>query len=90
MQESAVRTRSADTDTEAERVQLELLRAVSPARRLELAFSLSAALITLSRARLQREHPEETDEQIGVRFVALAYGREMAEAVRAHLAGRPR
>jgi hypothetical protein len=75
-----------DTDPEAERVHLELLRAASPSRRLRLAFSLSRTAMSLSRAGLARAFPGASPEEIGLRFVALNYGSELAEEVRSYLA----
>jgi len=77
-----------DTDPEAERVQLELLRAASPSQRLQLALSMSRTVLTLSRAALVRAFPEDSPEEIGLRFVALHYGQELADEVRADLAAR--
>ena len=77
-----------DTDPEAERVQLELLRQASPSRRLQLALSLSRTAMSLSRAGLARAFPDASPEEIGLRFVALNYGPELAEEVRAYLARR--
>jgi len=75
-----------DTDPEAERVQLELLRGASPARRLELALSLSQSVISLARDGIARRHPDLSPEQRGLRFVALHYGADLAEEVRVYLA----
>jgi hypothetical protein len=75
-----------DTDPEAERVHLELLRAASPSRRLRLALSLSRTAMGLARDGLARSLPGASAEEIGLRFVALNYGRELAEDVRAYLA----
>jgi hypothetical protein len=75
-----------DTDPEAERVQLELLQAASPSRRLRLALSLSRTVMGLARDGLARGLPGASAEEIGLRFVALNYGRELAEDVREYLA----
>jgi hypothetical protein len=77
-----------DTDPETERVHLELLRAASPSRRLRLALSLSRAAMGLSRGGLARAAPLASPEDIGLRFVELNYGADLAEQVRAHLAAR--
>ena len=83
-------TRSADTDVEAERVQLELLRRASPGERAALAMSLSATVITLARRALRRQYPEASEEEIGLRFVELNYGRELAIELAAALNARRR
>ena len=77
-----------DTDPEAERLQLQLLRATSPSRRLRLALSLSRTVMSLARDGLARSFPGASTEEIGLRFVALNYGPELAEDVRADLAAR--
>ncbi len=77
-----------DTTPEAARVQLDLLRAASPERRGAVALSLSRTVLTLARERLERAHPGEPPETIGVRLVELLYGRALAEAVRAELDAR--
>jgi hypothetical protein len=82
--------RSSDTDPEAERVQIELLRAAGPERRLALAFSLSATVLDLSRQGLRARHPADSEEETGLRLVALCHGIELAEAVRQHLRERRR
>lgn len=75
-----------DTDIEAERVQLELLRGASPAARLRLALSLSRTVIGLSRRGLSRAEPDsDARGESALRFVELHYGRALAEAVRVRL-----
>ena len=83
-------TPPADTDPEAERVQLELLRAASPAQRGALALALTATAIGLSRRALGRQAPEASEEEIGLRFLELNYGPEIAAEVAAFLAARRR
>jgi hypothetical protein len=77
-----------DTDPEAERVHVQLLRAASPSRRLRLALSLSRTAMSLSRGGLARTLPSASPEEIGLRFVALNYGSRLADDVRADLAAR--
>lgn len=77
-----------DTDPETERVQLELLRSASPSRRLRLALSLSRTTLSLAHDGLARGRPGASPEEIGLRFVALNYGRELAEEVRSTLRAR--
>lgn len=82
--------RSADTDVEAERVQLELLRNASPGERAALAISLSATVISLARRALRNQDPAASEEEIGLRFVELSYGRELAAELAAFLNTRRR
>jgi hypothetical protein len=77
-----------DTDPEAARVHLELLRRATPQRRLGLAFSLSRTVMSLSRGGLARTLSSASPQEVGLRFVALHYGSRLAEEVRADLAAR--
>jgi hypothetical protein len=76
---------SADTDLDAEHVQLELLRRASVGERLRLAFSLSDAVMRMARDALRRLHPGDSDAEHAVRFVAIHYGEELAAGVAARL-----
>jgi hypothetical protein len=80
--------RPADTSPEAEQVQIDLIRLASVPRRLQLAFSLSATVITMARQALCRAHPAESQQEINVRFAELHYGAEVADALRSWLAER--
>lgn len=77
-----------DTDPETERVHLELLRRAAPARRIRLALSLSRTVMSLSRGGLARRLPGASSEDVGLRFVALHYGADLADELRADLASR--
>lgn len=81
-------TRSEDTDPEADRVQIALLRSATPGRRAGLALSLTATVMGLARLALARQDPSATDEEIGLRFVELNYGRELATELAAFLRAR--
>jgi hypothetical protein len=83
-----VPARSADTDADAERVQIELLRRAGVARRAAMALSLSAQVIGLARRALRRSSPGATEQEIGVRFVERHYGRDLAAEVRRFLSTR--
>jgi hypothetical protein len=77
-----MRTQSPDTSPEAERVQIELLRKATPARRFHLARSLSQTMIQVSRATIRSLHPEMGEEELKILFVEIYYGKELAEGVR--------
>jgi hypothetical protein len=85
-----MQARSADTDPEAERVQIALLRRAGVARRARLALELSAQVIGLARRALRRAAEPATEEQAALRFVELHYGRDLAVGLREHLAARRR
>jgi hypothetical protein len=77
--------RPADTTPDAERVQVDLLRAASVARRLHTAFSLSATVMTLARRALARAQPHASPRELDRRFVELHYGAELAAGLRKEL-----
>ena len=77
--------RPADTDADAERVQVDLLRAAPVARRLHLAFSLSATVIGAARLALARSQPRASPRELDLRFVELHYGADVAAGLRADL-----
>lgn len=82
------RARSADTDPEAEAVQMELLRRMGPARRARMALRLSAQVIGLAKRHLRWQYPGASETEIGIKFVELHYGRELAEGLSRYLAER--
>jgi hypothetical protein len=73
------------TSQAAERLQLDLLRRAGPARRGEVAQSLSTAVIEMARAAIARRHPEYSEREVLLAFVEASYGAELAARVRRHL-----
>lgn len=75
-----------DTDSEAERVHIEMLRAAAPGRRVQMALDLSALVIALARRGLRTTLPPgATEQDAALRFVEVHYGRELADGVRGRL-----
>ncbi len=83
-----MRTQSPDTSPDAERVQIELLREASDARRFGLVRSLSKSVIQWSRQTIQQAHPDASEEELAILLVALHYNQKLADALRADRAGR--
>ena len=79
-----------DTDSDSLRVQIDLLRQATPARRLGLALALSADVVSLALAGIRRRNPGVSDADAGLRFVEIHYGSELADLVRARLKGSHR
>lgn len=69
-----MRTQSPDTDLQAERLHIALLRQASSARRLFCARSLSQNIIWLGQRALARIHPDLTEPEIAALFAARHYG----------------
>jgi hypothetical protein len=82
--------RSADTDPEAENVQIELLRRAGPGRRTQMALSLSGEVIGLARRSIQRSLPEASPQEVQLRCVALQYGAALSADVKRYLSARVR
>jgi hypothetical protein len=75
---------------DAEQVQVALLRGATRSRRLRIAFGLSATVIGAARRALGRRDPNASSRERALRFVALHYGRHLADDVRADLERRDR
>ena len=69
---------SSDTSLEAERIQLELWRRMSPIEKLHAVSESTQAVLQLSLAGIRRRHPEAADEERRMRLAILKLGRELA------------
>ena len=84
-----MKTQSPDTHPDIERIQIELFRQATPERRVQIALSLSQQLMALSKRAIREAHPDASEVEVGLLFVALVYGQDLADRVRAYLqAGR--
>lgn len=77
-----------DTHPDAEAVQLELIRQMSPEKRVGKAIALSGQVIRMAKAAIRRQFPQYTEEEVGIKFIEVHYGEALASAVEAHLKGR--
>jgi hypothetical protein len=77
-----------DTHPKAAQVQLELLRRATISRRFQLARALSEWTIQLSRRGLRETMPGASELEVGLRFVELHYGAQLAERLATYLAKR--
>lgn len=68
--------------------QLELIRALSIERKLELTSAFSWDLIQASRRLISDEHPEWSDLEVKLHWAERHYGTELANRVRAYLEAR--
>jgi hypothetical protein len=76
-----------DTSSEAERVQIAMLRRATPAKRLGLMCALSSCSRALACRALARARPELSHRELQIAFVELHYGKELADELRSHFAG---
>jgi hypothetical protein len=70
---------ASDTAPEVAARYRERIRALPPARRLEIAAQLTEGVRTLAEAGLRRRHPDASGEELRCRLAALLYGRGVAE-----------
>jgi len=75
-------TQSPDTSPEAERVQIELIRKMSPARKFNLVRSMTRTMIQASRENIRLLHPHLSEEELNLLFIELYYGKDLADRVR--------
>jgi hypothetical protein len=85
-----MRTQSKDTSPEAERVQIELIRKASLSKRFTIMEAWSQFLIEANKQNIRRNHPDLSEQEIGLIFVANSYGQALADRLRVDLAGRKR
>lgn len=70
---------SLDTSPSADARYHELLRRMSPEKRLEAAMRLSAAVRELALAGIRQRHPQAVEQELRVRLTVRLYGRACAE-----------
>lgn len=73
---------SPDTTPEAQRMQYEMMRRLSPEQRLSLAFALTDTMRQLVLADLHHRFPEASPDEIRRRFIARVLPRE--DVIRAY------
>lgn len=69
---------------DAERTQIELLRSLTPTQRVGIALDLSEAIRQLSLRALRNRMPEATEREVGIAFIRLHYGDDLANEVAAY------
>ena len=74
-----------DTSTEAENIQHELVRRMTPSQRAEVAFRLTSEMIRCSKDAIRRRYPEYSELQRQLVFVELHYGAELAASLARYL-----
>ena len=83
-----MRTQSVDSYPEDEQAQIEWSRNASPAERFVVVEELSRAALEAARDSIRRDYPNASEEEIGLIFVEIHYGKKLADAVRADLERR--
>lgn len=83
-----MRTQSKDTTPEAERVQIELIRQAPISKRFAIMEAWSQFLVEANKQGIRQRHPDASEEEVGLIFVANNYGQELADRLRTDLARR--
>ncbi len=78
-------SQSPDTDLQAEKVQIELIRKSSVSERVWKVRSLSQTTMYLSRRAIQRAKPFLSEREVDLAFVANHYGQNLAERLRSYM-----
>lgn len=68
-----------DTSAEAEAVQLDLLRRMTPQQRIEKMCDLSQSVRHMALQAIRRRHPEYSEADVRLKFIALTYGQALAD-----------
>ena len=76
---------SPDTTPEAEKVQIELIRASSISRRISRVRSLSQTVMFLSLRAIQRANPSMNEREVNLVFVEYHYGKDIAQRLALYL-----
>jgi hypothetical protein len=80
-----MKTQSADTSPEMEKVYFDILRRLTTAQRLEGVRALTASAIHRERQWLARANPEWDENEVRLQWMRLAYGEEIEARVREKL-----
>jgi hypothetical protein len=73
-----------DTSHDAERLQMEMFRRMSPTERIRKVCQLSTTLRRMAMAAIERRYPELDEREKQLRFIEISYGKALADAVRQH------
>jgi len=78
-------TQLTDTNPEAERVLISLLRKLNTTQKLEQVQSFSSSIIKLSKRAISRANPDLNEDEKNILFVEYHYGVELANRLRKYL-----
>ena len=77
-----------DTHSDAEKVQIELIRKMSVAERITRMRSSTTMAVKLSRRAIAEANPELGPQEVDILWVELHYGKELAVGLRNYLSQR--
>lgn len=80
-----MRPQSPDTSTEVDALMFRLYREMGPAGRLRRAVELSDTAWSLALVGLRQRYPDQTEDQLRARLIAMRLGEELAAEVQGHI-----
>jgi hypothetical protein len=81
-------TQSRDTNPEAEKFLITLLRKRTISEKLDQVLEFSSSIIKLSKRAISRANPNLSKQEKDILFVKYHYGKELADKLRAYLEQR--
>ncbi len=81
----SISTNTRDTTPEAEAVLIQLLRARPATKRLADAVAASNRVAEQCKDAIRQRNPGISEEEVGLRFIEINYGPELANKVRIYL-----
>lgn len=78
-------TQSIDTNPEAERILISLIRTLSMEEKLNRTLNFSSSIIKLSKRAIARANPDLSENERDLLFVEYHYGVELADKLREYL-----
>ena len=72
---------ASDTASDAERVQVEIWRSMSPLQKAQLTGAASRAAIQLALAGIRKRHPGADSRELAIRFSSLTLGPEATRRI---------
>ncbi len=79
---------TSDTSPEAAKIQLALIRQMSPLDCSTKAIRLSNAIMAQSKAAIRESFPDLDELELKVKFIEIHYGKALAEGCRSKLLGK--
>ena len=83
-------TTPTDTSDDAYRVQIALLRKMSPQRRIQQMLGMTAEVRQMAWNAIRRRYPGFSEREVRLKFIELTYGHALSEAVREYQRKRDR
>ena len=74
-----------DAHPRAQKVLIELLRKATVAQRADRAFSMSATVKELSMRAVARANPNDSEQEVKLKWADLHYGKDLTDRVREYI-----